>query len=196
MNAVINEVKPQDPAPTRRGRPSIYVAKAKELLAQNPKLTVQEFSKAIGQPFYRSKLILAVAQGKRATIKPPKKTKRKKVKPVAMQKLRNLIVSNEPPKATLKVVLPSSGTLSISEVLDERGKSYGPFIGHARVTQAIKHAIFAHAPVLEDDQREALEMIAHKIGRIINGNPDYVDSWVDIAGYAQLVADRLNGKTR
>ena len=90
MNAVINEVKPQDPAPTRRGRPSIYVAKAKELLAQNPKLTVQEFSKAIGQPFYRSKLILAVAQGKRATIKPPKKTKRKKVKPVAMQKLRTL----------------------------------------------------------------------------------------------------------
>lgn len=188
MNAVIDEVKPQDSIPTRRGRPSIYVAKAKELLAQNPKLTVQEFSKAIGQPFYRSKLILAVAQGKRPTIK-IKKAKTKKIK-------RSLVNSAEPLKVTLKVVPPSSGTLSISDVLDERGKSYGPFIGHARVTQAIKHAIFNHAPVLEDDQREALEMIAHKIGRIINGNPDYVDSWVDIAGYAQLVADRLNGKTR
>ena len=195
MNAVINEVKPQDPVPTRRGRPSIYVTKAKELLAQNPNLTVEEFSKAIGKPLYRSKLILAVAKGKRPTIK-MKKAKSKKVKPIAMQKLRNLIASNESLKVTLKVAPPSSGTLSISEVLDERGKSYGPFIGHARVTQAIKHAIFNHAPVLEDDQREALEMIAHKIGRIINGNPDYVDSWVDIAGYAQLVADRLNGKTR
>lgn len=195
MNAVINEVKPQDPAPTRRGRPSVYVTKAKELLVQNPNLTAEEFSKAIDKPLYRSKLILAVAKGKRPTIK-MKKAKSKKVKPVAMQKLRNLIASNESLKVTLKVAPPSSGTLSISDVLDERGKSYGPFIGHARVTQAIKHAIFTHAPVLEDDQREALEMIAHKIGRIINGNPDYVDSWVDIAGYAQLVADRLNGKTR
>jgi hypothetical protein len=34
-------------------------------------------------------------------------------------------------------------------------------------------------------------MIAHKIGRIINGDPDYIDSWDDIAGYAKLVADRL-----
>ena len=49
---------------------------------------------------------------------------------------------------------------------------------------------------LADDQREALEMIAHKIGRILNGDPDYDDSWVDIAGYAQLVADRLRGIER
>jgi hypothetical protein len=34
-------------------------------------------------------------------------------------------------------------------------------------------------------------MIAHKIGRILNGDPNYADSWIDIAGYAQLVADRL-----
>jgi hypothetical protein len=35
-------------------------------------------------------------------------------------------------------------------------------------------------------------MIAHMLGRILNGDPDYADSWHDIAGYAQLVADRLN----
>jgi len=34
--------------------------------------------------------------------------------------------------------------------------------------------------------REALEMIAHKIGRILNGDPNYADSWHDIAGYAKL----------
>jgi len=39
-------------------------------------------------------------------------------------------------------------------------------------------------------------MIAHKIGRIINGDPDYDDSWVDIAGYAKLVSDRLQGTVR
>jgi hypothetical protein len=47
---------------------------------------------------------------------------------------------------------------------------------------------------LEDDQAEALEMIANKIARILNGDPDYADSWTDIAGYATLVAERLNGR--
>lgn len=45
--------------------------------------------------------------------------------------------------------------------------------------------------MLKPDQRECLEMIAHKIGRILNGDPHYEDSWRDIAGYATLVADRL-----
>ena len=39
-------------------------------------------------------------------------------------------------------------------------------------------------------------MICHKIGRILNGDPDYGDSWRDIAGYALLVADRLEGVVR
>ena len=84
----------------------------------------------------------------------------------------------------------------IRTTLNERGTRYGPFKGHADVTQQLKRVIFGFRPGLrlEPDQREALEMIAHKIGRIVNGDPDYADSWVDIAGYAQLVADRLNGK--
>lgn len=39
-------------------------------------------------------------------------------------------------------------------------------------------------------------MIQHKIARILNGDPDYVDNWVDIAGYAKLVADRLQAVSR
>jgi len=39
-------------------------------------------------------------------------------------------------------------------------------------------------------------MNAHKIGRILNGDPNWSDSWHDIAGYAQLVANRLNGRWR
>lgn len=87
---------------------------------------------------------------------------------------------------------------TITDTLDERGKRYGKFETHAEITQSIKAVMFNSRRdlVLSADQREALEMIAHKIGRIINGDPDYADSWVDIAGYAQLVADRLSGIKR
>ena len=49
---------------------------------------------------------------------------------------------------------------------------------------------------LSADQRESLEMVQHKVARILNGDPNYADSWVDIAGYAKLVADRLEGLIR
>lgn len=78
-------------------------------------------------------------------------------------------------------------------LLAERGTRYGKFTGHARVTQHLKNVMFTYRnrQDLDDDMVEALEMIAHKIGRILNGDPHYADSWVDIAGYAKLVADRL-----
>ncbi len=89
---------------------------------------------------------------------------------------------------------------SISDILDERGSRYGAFADHAQITQDLKSVIKKHLDicnkVLADDQKEALDMIAHKIGRIINGDPNYADSWIDIAGYAKLVADRLEGKIR
>lgn len=89
---------------------------------------------------------------------------------------------------------------NVTAVLTERGARYGKFKDHAAVTQALKAAVLDHAGFhcveLAPDQAEALEMILHKIGRIVNGDPDYADSWVDIAGYAMLVADRLEGVER
>ncbi len=86
----------------------------------------------------------------------------------------------------------------ISEILEERGSRYGEFTDHARVTVAIKTIIAGRLAErnlsLSPDKSEALDMIAHKVGRIVNGDPDYADSWRDIAGYATLVADRLEGK--
>jgi len=86
----------------------------------------------------------------------------------------------------------------VNTILDERGKRYGLFKDHARISQDLKSSMAMHAgfQVLDPDQAEALEMIAHKIARILNGDPNYVDSWVDIAGYAKLVADRLEGIER
>lgn len=84
----------------------------------------------------------------------------------------------------------------IADTLAERGKRYGTFEGHSLITQSLKRAMTA-APkwgALADDQKEALEMIAHKIGRILNGDPNYHDSWHDTVGYAKLVADRLAPK--
>lgn len=91
-------------------------------------------------------------------------------------------------------------TADVTAVLAERGKRYGKFTGHSEVTQMLK-AVVASAlakrnKTLAPDQQEALDMICHKMGRIINGDADYDDSWVDIAGYAQLVADRLRGVER
>ena len=87
----------------------------------------------------------------------------------------------------------------IDKTLAERGKRYGEFKGHAEIAQKLKGVIRTYEAFrgcdLDVDQREALEMIAHKIARILNGDPDYIDNWVDIAGYAKLVADRLNSET-
>lgn len=86
----------------------------------------------------------------------------------------------------------------ITHVLEERGSRYGKFQTHAEITQELKEVMYATSnwEKLEADQKEALEMVAHKIGRILNGDPNYDDSWVDIAGYSQLVADRLRGTVR
>ena len=88
----------------------------------------------------------------------------------------------------------------VDEVLDQRAVDYGAFKDGAALMQGMKRLLADHAQkhskTFADDQWEALEMIVHKIGRIVNGNPDKVDHWTDIAGYAKLVADRLEGRVR
>lgn len=87
-------------------------------------------------------------------------------------------------------------TDNINETLKERGNRYGDFVDHASVTQGIKRAMTVgrNWETLDDHMKEALEMIAHKIGRILNGDPAYADSWHDIIGYARLVEQDLEGE--
>jgi hypothetical protein len=88
----------------------------------------------------------------------------------------------------------------VDQVLDSRAKDYGKFIEGAEIMQMLKRLVHNYiedrGTPLAFDQREAIDMIIHKMGRIINGNPDKVDHWVDIAGYATLVAERLEGNAR
>lgn len=86
---------------------------------------------------------------------------------------------------------------NVDNTLTERGNRYGTFVGHAVITQTLKDVMSSTdnwENSLSPSQKEALEMIAHKIGRILNGDPNYADSWHDIAGYAQLIDKELNGE--
>jgi hypothetical protein len=93
-----------------------------------------------------------------------------------------------------------SPPVKVDAVLDTRAVQYGTFADGAALMQSLKRTLSSHAQAhnktFADDQWEALEMIVHKMARIVNGNPDNVDSWTDIAGYATLIADRLQGNAR
>ena len=77
---------------------------------------------------------------------------------------------------------------NINEILSERAKNYGSFSSQAELSQNLKNVMRSSKnwTRMSDMQRESLEMIAHKIARILNGDPNYEDSWVDIGGYANL----------
>lgn len=93
-------------------------------------------------------------------------------------------------KQKLKATKPE---VSVKEVLAQRGPKYGPFIDQASVSQSLKHVMFAtpNWRNLAADQREALEMVAMKISRVLVGDHEHIDNFVDVAGYATLVANRL-----
>ena len=87
--------------------------------------------------------------------------------------------------------------MEIDQTLEERGQRYGKFKDHAFISQKLKKELWVgNWKDLDVDQKEALEMIMHKIARILNGDPNYHDSWHDISGYAKLVADRLLGNIK
>lgn len=91
--------------------------------------------------------------------------------------------------------LPLRRKPGVDTILAERQKTHGRFNTHAALSQNMK-AVMASAESWADlnpAQCEALEMIAHKIARILNGNPNHTDHWADIAGYATLVQRELEG---
>ena len=83
--------------------------------------------------------------------------------------------------------------MSIENTLNERGARYGDFTDHARICQALKRIMMIQMgwSRLSNVQKQALDVIADKIARILSGDPDYADNWHDIQGYAKLAEDRL-----
>jgi hypothetical protein len=85
-------------------------------------------------------------------------------------------------------------TDSTEALVTERGKTHGRFEDHAYATQDLKCTLKEHLhlraqrnqPSLNNMQLESLEMILHKIGRIVAGDANFQDHWDDIAGYAKI----------
>ena len=92
-------------------------------------------------------------------------------------------------------VVPAVPATGIHDILEQRGNRYGDFDDHAKLAQNLKNQLakvgFYKNDKFKSIHREAADMILHKLARIVNGDPDYDDSWVDIAGYATLVADHI-----
>lgn len=78
--------------------------------------------------------------------------------------------------------------VQVESLLAERQKTYGGYAAVASTAQQIKDVMScgSNYNTTTYAQRESLAMIANKISRIVNGDPNYEDSWADIAGYATL----------
>lgn len=83
--------------------------------------------------------------------------------------------------------------MSIQNTLQQRGERYGEFSDVAATTQALMAVIDSayNSEQLDDSMKTSLFMICNKMARIVNGDPNYIDNWHDIAGYATLVEQEL-----
>jgi hypothetical protein len=79
-------------------------------------------------------------------------------------------------------------------LIKEREQTHGPYPLKAQLIQMLKDDVrrFQGWHRLSPAQKESIDMILHKIGRIITGDATHEDHWDDVAGYALLGA--RNGK--
>lgn len=82
---------------------------------------------------------------------------------------------------------------TLDEVLKQRKQQHGDFRDHSKISQELKRVVRSGVSFsqLNDIELEGLEMILHKIARIVSGDPHKKDHWVDQAGYSTLVANTL-----
>lgn len=93
-------------------------------------------------------------------------------------------------KIPLTVKELDPGAYVLDSTLQARGQKYGDYGAMATVAQKIKESMGPRAH-LSAVQRESLDLIATKIARIVCGDPNLPDNWLDIEGYAKLARDRL-----
>lgn len=89
-------------------------------------------------------------------------------------------------KKTMKKTRPLKTTLK------DRGAIYGDFTDNAKIAQEIKDSLRSGGSwaLMNPAQREAVDVIASKLSRIVTGDPNYKDNAHDIQGYAKLYEDR------
>jgi len=90
-----------------------------------------------------------------------------------------------------------SDTHTAQSVIESREESHGDYRVQAALSQAQKDLLRASPgwERLAPDQRETLDMICVKMSRVLNGDPNTADHWLDMAGYATLVHNHLTKGT-
>ena len=80
-----------------------------------------------------------------------------------------------------------------NDLLKEREKTHGNFFYNSLYSQSLKMIMKSSKnwEGLSEFKKESLEMIVHKIGRILAGDSNVKDHWDDISGYALLVSNRI-----
>lgn len=103
---------------------------------------------------------------------------------------------------TVTEVFPQqkNADIPIEDLVAERGTTHGNFSDHARITQQLK--LIIKQELIQRQKRgqvplnfqhvEALDMIMHKVGRIIAGDPAFQDHWDDIGGYAKIATRKFS----
>ena len=167
--------------------------KVMEILTAHPELSLNEVAERAGCTHEYARLL----RKKMAHVE-PLPAEESPLSDDFQRILDDWIAEDEPTLESTFADLSADLDESVDAIIDARGSHYGKFVNLAFISQRLK-AVMADTPnwlILSEDMVESLEMVAHKMARILNGDPTHKDSWVDIAGYAQLVADRLDGKER
>lgn len=80
----------------------------------------------------------------------------------------------------------------VDKILKEREETHGDFAVNSKVMQVYKRQI-RDIPTwngLTFSKKESLDMIIHKLARILCGDATWLDSWYDIQGYTQLIINQ------
>ena len=103
-----------------------------------------------------------------------------KMRARALEDLRNFVAPEMLPmpevKSSWQQIVEEVESVNVDKTLNARAEMYGKFKDGAALMQSIKRELSAHA------------------GKHNKTFAD--DQWVDIAGYATLIADRLEGNAR
>ncbi len=81
--------------------------------------------------------------------------------------------------------------MNTTDLLSTRGETHGRFADNARNGQALRELYRSspHWAAMDPVHREALDMMACKISRILSGQSGFADHWADIEGYARLARE-------
>jgi hypothetical protein len=147
-------------------------------IGQNDPVRASEPGLAPCDTEYRRHGIYEMPDGTRRSSGP-----NKRVPPEAKRPVQGVVQRNE---------LPTQRE-EIDSILAEREKTHGDWNQCSHVASCLKQAIAGNQEKRSGSQREALDMILTKIARIVCGDPNHLDSWLDISGYSMLVVKELEG---